>query len=259
MTSPDLAQREVLDVEQDGDLALALRQRLERAPELGLGLGAGSLVFRVGAGVSVGQRVDALDGGFVVGDHERVQRGDVRDGDVVLAATQVLDRDRERGGQLLARRAATVKRRELVTRLGDVALPTAQRARRPVEPAQLVEHGAVDAGPDELLERRALLRVVAVDRRDQGLEAAGDEVVDLAACRQLTDLLEDDVLDERREGHDQPVPDPEVAGRLVFTPQREGIVRRHAVAVACGRRGLHAVAELLRGRNGPSDEACIGR
>ena len=33
--------------------------------------------------------------------------------------------------------------------------------------AQLVEHGAVDAGPRVLLERGALLRVVAVDRADQ--------------------------------------------------------------------------------------------
>ena len=64
---------------------------------------------------------------------------------------------------------------------GDVALPAAQRARRPVLPAQLVEHGAVDAGPGELLERRALGRVVAVDRGDQRLEAAGDEVLHLAA------------------------------------------------------------------------------
>ena len=121
---------------------------------------------------------------------------------------------------------------ELVARPGDVALPAAQRARRPVLAAQLVEHGAVDAGPRELLERGALLRVVAVDRGDQRLEAARDEVLDLAARRQLADLLEDDVLDQRRVGHHQAVADLEAAGRLVLTPQREGILRADAAAAA---------------------------
>src|SRR3954470_22667391 len=56
----DLAQREVLDVEQDGDLALALRQGVERPAELRLGLGGGGLALGVQAAVAVGQRVDAL-------------------------------------------------------------------------------------------------------------------------------------------------------------------------------------------------------
>jgi hypothetical protein len=73
---------------------------------------------RVEAAVAVGERVDALDGRLVVGDHERVERRDVRDGDVVLAAAQLLDGDRERRGELLARRAAAVERGELLARLG---------------------------------------------------------------------------------------------------------------------------------------------
>src|SRR4029078_1117101 len=99
--------------------------------------------------------------------------------------------------QLLAGRPAAVDAGELLTHAGDVALPPAQRARRPVLAAELVEHRAVDARPRELLERGALGRVVAVDRGDQGLEAAGDEVLDLADGRQLTDLLEDDELNAR--------------------------------------------------------------
>src|SRR5215213_6883819 len=45
----DLAQREVLDVEEHRDLALALGQRLERAAELVLGLGALRGLLRVAA------------------------------------------------------------------------------------------------------------------------------------------------------------------------------------------------------------------
>src|SRR4029079_7025480 len=105
-------------------------------------------------------------------------------------------------GQLLAGGTAVVDRDEALARPGDVALPAAERARRPVLAAELVEHRAVDTGPRELLERGALLRVIAVDRVDQRLEAARDEVLNLAAGRKLADLLVDDVLHERRVGHD---------------------------------------------------------
>jgi hypothetical protein len=108
---------------------------------------------------------------------------------------------------------------ELLTHAGDVTLPAAQRARRPVLAAELVEHRAVDAGPCELLERGALGRVETVDRGDQGLEAAGDEVLGVAAGRQFADLLEDDVLDERRVRHHETVADLHVVGGLVLAPQ----------------------------------------
>src|SRR3954469_18631188 len=117
---------------------------------------------------------------------------------------------------------------ELVAHAGDVALPAAQRARRPVLAAQLVEHRAVDARPRELLERGALLRVIAVDRGDQRLETTRDEVLDLAARRELAHLLEDDVLDERRVSHHQAVADLKAAGRLVLAPERKGILRADA-------------------------------
>ena len=117
------------------------------------------------------------------------------------------------------RRAAAVQADEALAGLGDVALPAAQRARRPVVAAQLVEHRAVDPGPRELLERGALVGVVAVDRADQRLEAAGDEVLDLAAGRDLADLLVDDVLDHRREREHQAVAHPPVTGRVVLPPQ----------------------------------------
>jgi hypothetical protein len=104
----DLAQREVLDVEQHGDLALALGQRLEGAAEALLGVRGGGGVLGIEAAVGAGQRVHALDGGLVVGDHQRVERRDVGDRDVVLAAAQIVDRDAQRVRELLARRPAAV-------------------------------------------------------------------------------------------------------------------------------------------------------
>src|SRR4051794_26412472 len=59
----DLTQREVLDVEEDGDLALALRQLLERRAELGLGLRRRRRVLGVEPLVASGEGVDALDRG----------------------------------------------------------------------------------------------------------------------------------------------------------------------------------------------------
>ena len=146
-------------------------------------------------------------------------------------------------------------RGELVARLVDVALPAAQRARRPVLPAQLVEHGAVDARPRELLERRALRRVVAVDRRDQRLEPAGDEVLDLAAGGQLAHLLEDDVLDERGVGHDQPVARLEIGGLLVRAPEGEHVLGRDPLRAQRG--GRHGVG-VAPGNGAAVDTAGIG-
>src|SRR5690606_2184573 len=123
---------------------------------------------------------------------------------------------------------AAVDADEVLARLVYVALPAAQRSRRPVLSAQLVEDRAVDARPRELLERRALLGVVPLDRMDQRLQAARDEVLYLAARRDLADLLVDDVLHHRGEGEDEPVTHSPVAALLVLAPQRQRILRRDA-------------------------------
>ena len=80
-----------------------------------------------------------------------------------------------------------------------IALEAAQRARSPVESPQLVQHGAVDPRPDELLEGRALLRVVAVNRADQRLEPAGEVVLHVTVGGYLARLAKDDALDDRRQ------------------------------------------------------------
>ena len=77
----------------------------------------------------------------------------------------------------------------------------------------------MDAGPGELLERRALRRVVAIDRAHQRLEPAGNEVLDVTARRDLARLAVDDVLDHRRQGQHQAVPQRGVTGYVVLVPQ----------------------------------------
>src|SRR3954469_70506 len=57
----DLGERQVLDVEHHGDLALTLGQRGEGGTELVLGLGGGRRVDGVETLVGAGERVDALD------------------------------------------------------------------------------------------------------------------------------------------------------------------------------------------------------
>src|SRR5262249_30484277 len=119
----------------------------------------------------------------------------------------------------------------------DVALPTADGAGSPVLAAQLVEDGAVDARPRVLLERGALLGVVALDRVDQRLEAAGDEVLRLAAGRHLAQLLVDDVLDEGGERQNQAVAKRTIVRAAVLAPEREGVLRGHPASRALGRGG----------------------
>ncbi len=61
------------------------------------------------------------------------------------------------------------------------------------------------ARPRVLLERGALVGVVALDRADQRLQAAGQEVLDVALGGHLAHLAVDDVADHRHEHEDQPV------------------------------------------------------
>ena len=112
----------------------------------------------------------------------------------------------------------------------------------------------MDARPRELLERRALGRVVAVDRVDQRLEPAGDEVLDLAAGRHLAHLLVDDVLDQRGERQDEPVAHGAVVGLSVPMPEGESLVGRGATR----RRGWGHANFLFRFRGGSGGGGDVG-
>ena len=97
-----------------------------------------------------------------------------------------------------------------------------------------------------------LLRVVAVDRLDQRLEAAGDEVLDLAARRHLADLLVDDVLDQRGEGQDEAVARAAVA-RVPCTRCQSASAVLGGHAAPRGGRGGHRVRAPCCGRDGLGD------
>src|SRR4051794_15935457 len=126
--------------------------------------------------------------------------------------------------ELVARRRAALDGGELAPRALQAPLEPARRAWRPVGLAQLVDDRAVDPRPRELLERRALARVPAVDRADELDEARGDQILDVAAGRQLGRLAVGQELDERRVAHDEPVAQPDVARALVLEPQPAGLV-----------------------------------
>src|SRR3954471_6567461 len=237
----DLAERELLDVQEDRDLALTAGEQAEGAAEAVLRVAHRRDVLGVRRDVVGAQGVDALDVRVLLARDDRVERRQVRGGDLLLALAQLVRGRAERVGELLAGRLAAVDAREVAAGGLDVALPAADGARGPVLAAELVEDRAVDAGPRELLERGALLRVVAVDRVDERLEPARDEVLHLAARRQLAHLAIGDVLHQRRVGHDQPVTQAGVLRAVVLMPQLLGVLGRDPAA-AWGL-GLHGVGD----------------
>src|SRR6185437_2898260 len=116
----------------------------------------------------------------------------------------------------------------------------------------------LDPRPRVLLQRRAACGVVAVDRADQGLQPAGEEVLHLALRRDLADLAVDDVADHRQEHEDQPIPQLLIAGAGVAPPDREHLVGR-GPRVPPGPLGgcLHSPACCLSGSRWlppPADE-----
>jgi hypothetical protein len=149
--------------------------------------------------------------------------------------------------ELFAAGLTLVQRQEALAGAVDRALVAAQGARSPVVAAQLVEHGALDSRPRILLERRALVGVVALDRADQRLQAARQEVLDLALRRHLADLAIDDVADHRHEHEDQPVAKLAIAAAVVLVPRRQHLCRRRSGCALADRS--HAAVDSRRRRH----------
>jgi len=178
--------------------------------------------LRIGRRVLGLERVDQLDRGLALG---RDQRGQVGVLDLLLLRPQLRGGHANRLGQLLTAGRTTVRARERLARLLEVTLEPAQRTRRPVAPAQLIEHRAVDAGPEVGLESRTLGGVVA------SMAGMSDSIpheirsLHLAQRGQLAQLLVDDVLDQRNIGQDQAIPERDVATGLVLLPDGERLIR----------------------------------
>ena len=101
----------------------------------------------------------------------------------------------------------------------DVTGLRADRARHPVERAQLVDDRALDPGDGEGLELDLAVEVVALDRADQADQAVGDQVALLDVGGQPGGHPAGHVLDERRVRDDEALARPLVAVLLAATPK----------------------------------------
>ena len=129
----------------------------------------------------------------------------VRVRDLQQRLLELLDRDLELGGHLLVGRRALQPMLELLVGPLDLAGPRADRARHPVERAQLVDDRALDARDRVGLELDLALEVEALDRADQADEPVGDEVGLVDVRGQPRRHAAGDVLDQRRVGDDEPL------------------------------------------------------
>src|SRR5215212_2757001 len=165
---PDLPQGQVLVVvERDHEL-LALRQGGDRVGKAVLELGGVEQVLRVGR-VGVVQRVEQRHGvaGGVRHRPQLVERHDRRVGDLDQRLLELVDGEVELDGHLLVGRRPVQPVLELAVRPLDLAGTGADRARHPVERAQLVDDRALDARDRVGLELDLALDVEALDRIDQ--------------------------------------------------------------------------------------------
>ena len=120
---------------------------------------------------------------------------------------------------LLVGRRAPELRLELGHGALDLARPRADRARDPVESAQLVEDRALDPRDRVRLELHVAVRLVPLDRGDQAEQPVRDEVAVVDVRGQSAAEPAGDVLDERRVGEDQPVADRLVVRALERPPE----------------------------------------
>ncbi len=108
---------------------------------------------------------------------------------------------------------------ELGVRLLDVAGTGANRARHPVERAQLVDDRALDPGHGEGLELDLAVGIESLDRADQPEQAVGDQVGLLDVGREPGRHPAGDELDQRRVGDDEALPRALVPVVLVALPE----------------------------------------
>jgi hypothetical protein len=120
-------------------------------------------------------RLRAVVGRRVEGAHRPdVERPQLLDDALVLT----MERDSSLAISASSGSRPSERRSEAIARV-HVAAQAPERARRPVEIAQRVEHRALDAPPREGVERHAERRLVAAGGIDQADHADADEIGDL--------------------------------------------------------------------------------
>ena len=147
---------------------------------------------------------------------QREHRG-VRD--LEQAVLELLDRHLELFRHLLVGGGTLELGLELGVRLLDVARPRANRARHPVEGAQLVDDRPLHASDGEGLELDLPIEVETLDRPDQAQQPVRDQVSLLDVRRKPRGHAAGDELDQRRVGDDEPFARPLIALLLVSPPQ----------------------------------------
>ncbi len=144
----------------------------------------------------------------------------------------------------LASSASLGRPLQLVLELGlgrlDFTGARADRARHPVERAQLVDDRAADPGHREGLEFDPALGLEALDRADQAHQAVGDQVGVVDVRGQAGAEAAGDELDHRRVGDDQALARAGVAVLLVAAPK---IAQLHLFYA-----GFHANSPAFYGR-----------
>src|SRR4029077_10640549 len=202
----DLAQSQLFVVVERDDQLLALGQTRDRLAERFLQLRLRQLGLRLRS-LRVLDRVD--QGDLVAAGRgnrpQLVEGGDRRATDLGEALVELVGRDPELLGDLLVGRRAVELALELSDRPLDVAGPRANRARHPVEGAQLVDDRALDPRDRVRLELDVALGGEALDRPDQAEQPVRDEVVLVDVGGQPAAEPAGDVFDQRRVGEDQPV------------------------------------------------------
>jgi hypothetical protein len=144
----------------------------------------------------------------------------------VQALLELVARHAELLRDLLIRR----RTHELLLEDGDRALDLTcagpDRARHPVERAQLVDDRSADARHREGLELDLAARVESLDRADQAEKAIRDEVLLVDVRRQAGSDAPGDELHERRVRQDEPVAERLVSRLAELLPERLSLVHR---------------------------------
>ena len=199
----DFPEGEVLVVVQGDHEPLALGQRFDRVGEPVLELGRlGSLSGSTAPGSWIVSRIEIwLPSGSV-----KVHRSSSASTDEFAISSSA---PRKSSASSRASRHLLVGRRPLELGLErdvgalDVAGPSADRARHPVQRAQLVDDRPLYAGDRIGLELDVAIRIEALDRADQPQQPVRDQVRLVHVRRQARRPPPGDELDQRRVGDDE--------------------------------------------------------
>ena len=175
------------------------------------------------SGIRAGLILDRVDQGDLVaaarGRPELVERRHRRARDLAQAVLELVVRHPELLRDLLVRRRSHQLLLERCDRTLDLPRSRANRARHPVQRAQLVDDRAADARHRERLELDLATRVEALDRADQPEQPVRHEILLVDVRGEARAHATGDELHQWRVGQDQAVAKELVSRLAVFLPE----------------------------------------